>query len=236
MDKEQLLAHYFSGTLSEEQQEMFDTIMVSDVNFINEFEYQKRVQHAVVKKEQSQLKEKLQIFESDLASTKRKNVWWLAAASVIIIVASGFYFMRSDNSTETLFASYYQPAKNIVHPIVRNGDASNDLTTAFIAYQKQDYNAAERLFENAYQRTQKSELLFYQAISLIETDRADLAVALLTEHQKFTDDVSEKTQWYLALAYLKQGNSQAAKEILKEIMGQPEAFKHKEAQALFKKL
>ncbi len=236
MDKEQLLSDYFSGRLSEEEQKQFNEFLESDTDFKNEYEFQKSVQHAVVKKEQSQLKKQLQTFESDITPTKRKNLWWLAAASIIILVASGLYFTRFDNSSEALFTVYYQPAKNIVHPIVRNGNATSDFTTAFIAYQKQNYSVAEQLFEKAYQSTHKSELLFYQAISMIETDRADLAVNTLKEHQKFTDDVSEKTQWYLALAYLKQDDSEAAKAILEDIMMQPEAFKHEEAKALFKKL
>lgn len=236
MSKDELIVCYFNGSLSNEASLQFEHYLETDSDFKDEFEFQNSVKQAFINKEHIKLKEQLQSVENDIDKTKPIKTWWLVAASIAILIFSGLYFFNSDYSSQELFTDYYQAPKNIVHPILRNGDTNNDLTTAFIAYQKQDYKSAEQLFENAYQSTQKSELLFYQAISYIETDRADLAVELLTKHQEFTDDVSEKTQWYLALAYLKQDNSEAAKPVLETIISQQQAFKYKEAKALIKKL
>jgi len=237
MDKERLIANYFLANLSEDEKRIFNTLFETDSDFKKEVEFQKRIKHAVVKNENDKLKQQLQAFEKEFKITKTRKLWWItAAASVLILVTFGIYFFNPNYSNDELFAMYFEPAKNIVHPIVRNGDTNNELTNAFIAYQKQDYRLAQQLFEELFQTTQISELLFYEAISFLETNQPDLAIKNLREHQKFADALSDRTKWYLALAYLKQDNREVAKLILKEIVSNTIAFNYKEAKILLKKL
>ena len=236
MDKEQLIANYFSGQLSEAERKQFDTFLESDTDFRNEFEFQKSVEQAVISREHVKLKGQLQAVENNINKTKTLKTWWLVAASIAILIVSGLYFYKTDYSNKALFANYYQTPKNIVHPIVRNGNQQDDLTNAFIAYQKEDYSTAQKLFSSLYDTKQESFLLFYEGIALMELSQTDLAIQTLEEHIKYNDVVSHKTNWYLALAYLKKGEVPKAKEIFKVISDDTMTFNTKEAKALLKKL
>jgi hypothetical protein len=233
MDKERLIAHYFLDTLTDEEKLQFESCLNTDSDFKKEFEFQKSVKQAVIKSEHDKLKQRLQYFETKI---KAKRIWWSIAASIILMVSLGLYFFGQDISHETLFTEYYKPAKNIVHPIVRDTDSQNDENNAFIAYQKQDYKLAQELFHAAFSATQKSELIFYEGIARIEMNQPDLAIQLFEKHKNYNDALSERTNWYLALAYLKSGDVLQAKAMLKEISTNEDAFNNKEAKALLKKL
>ena len=64
-------------------------------------------------------------------------------------------------------------------------------------------------------------------------ERAKEAIPLLLEHLKTKDTLTEKTYWYLALAYLKIEDKQKAKELLSTVIIKG-AYKTKEAKQLLK--
>lgn len=236
MDKERLIANYFLDNLSEDEKRMFDTLFETDADFKKEVKFQNSVKQAVVKKEHDQLKQQLQGFEKEFNITKTRKLWWAAAASVLILVTIGLYLFNPNYSNDELFAMYFQPAKNIVHPIVRNGEHQNDKTTAFIVYQKKDYMLAQKQFNSLFTKTQESPFLFYEAMALLKINQVDLAIKKLEAHKRYDDTLSEMTNWYLALAYLKHKETDAAKAILNQIVGDSNAYNYKDAKALLKKL
>lgn len=235
MSKEELIANYFLNTLSGDDRRIFDDLLKNDPDFASEIEFQKQVKHAVAAREHDVLKQKLQYFESQMRTTASRIKWWLAAASIVFFVSIGYYIFNNNVSNIELFNDYYQPAQNIVQPIVRSAIA-DEKTAAFIAYQKGDYKMAQQLFNTLYQKTQDSELLFYEGISLIETNDLESAINKLELHSHYSDAVSNKTNWYLALAYIKQNNLEKAKTILMEITTKKESYKYREAKMLIKKL
>lgn len=236
MNKERLIESYFLGILSEDEKIKFDELFETDTNFKKEIEFQKQVKNAVLNKEHITLKRHLQDIESNISNRQSLKTWWFAAAAILLFVSFGYYFFNKEYTNDSLFAEYYQPAKNIVHPIVRNETEENEETNAFIAYQQQDYKVAQQLFHSLFESTQKSEILFYEAISMLETDQIDLAIQKLEAHKQFNDAVSSRTNWYLALAYLKQNNIEKVKTILKDIVSSTSTFKYKEVKKLLKKL
>ena len=236
MDKELLIAKYISKTLSTEEQTMFERLLDTDKAFKDEVKFQESVKLAATAKGHQQLKSRFQALEKEIVSTKNRSVWWLAAASILVLVTCVFYFFNMNVSSDELYANYYEPAKNIVHPIVRDIKEKDTKTNAFIAYQKKDYKTAQQLFSAIYVSTNESEFLFYEAISLLEINNIDDAIIRLESHKNYTDALSPKTNWYLALAHLKNNNITEVKSILNDIIIDKSAFKFKEAKALLKKI
>jgi hypothetical protein len=232
IEKEQLIDNYFSNTLSEEEQNEFALLMETDAAFKAEVTFQKRVKNTIHKEEHQKLKHHLKGLEAGFEKKRNlpKQKIWLAAASIALLVAFFMYFNRSD-TPESLYANYYQPAKNIVHPIVRSG-AENDLKNkAFIAYSSKAYREAHLLFEALYTKNKDSELLFYDAISLLEMDSTALAIERFKLHRDYSDAISNKTSWYLALAYLKNKDIEKSKQLLKSIVDS-KGYKSESAQKL----
>jgi len=236
MDKDQLIANYLSNSLSETERHKVNQLLETDVNFKEDFEFQKRVRHTIFKKEHDRLKKHFVGLESELRESKNapsKRIWYLAA-SILIMVALSF-LLNTPKSSSTLYAEFYSPPKNIVHPIVRSNGSSGLRNEAFIAYASQDYGKAHQLFTELYNPQSASELLFYDAIALMELDSTTLAIETLRKHQNFNDAVSAKTNWYLALAHLKAEQFEACKSILTKIIAD-HSYNHQEAKKLLSDL
>lgn len=236
MDREQLIAAYFSNTLSSSDKVHFDELIKTDPEFKAEVTFQKRVQQTIHQQETPKLKSHLNEIEKELENKGGSGTikLWLIAASIAILLAISFFFSRS-TSNQDVFASYYSTPANIVHPIVRNDDEGTLKTKAFIAYTNKNYSEAHVLFSNLYEQHQNSEILFYDAISLLEIDSTTTAIAKLKLHENFNDAVSDKTQWYLALAYLKNNDSENSQTIFKAIVHR-KTYNYKKAKKILKEL
>jgi len=160
---------------------------------------------------------------------------WLAAASIVLLLGLS-YFLLPDNKTDSneLFASYFEPYRNVIQPIERGTVQQDEKTLAFMAYEKGEYKKAIELFTKLYANSKESYYLFYNANALLKIEKPEEAVPLLLAHLKTKDTLTEKTNWYLALAYLKLKDKDKAKAVLKEVIAKG-SYKTKEANELLEK-
>jgi predicted Zn-dependent protease len=121
-------------------------------------------------------------------------------------------------SSEELFIKNFEPYPNVVHPIVRGEEGMDTKTEAFRAYQNGDYESSAELFGQLYPATQESSYLFYQANALIQVNKAREAIPLLQEHLKASDGLADKTNWYLAMAYLQIDDEINARKMLETVL------------------
>ncbi|MBT8394591.1 MAG: hypothetical protein KJN66_07040, partial [Bacteroidia bacterium] len=178
MDRKTLISNYFLGNLSEEENKEFKELLETDSDFKREVVFQERVKRAIAYKNHSKLKQQLQGFENKFKVSRTRKIWWFgAAASIVVLIVSSIMLFNFNYTNDELFATYFEAPKNIVHPIVRGNTVNNDMTIAFVAYQKEDYIKAQNMFESLFNKTNNSELLFYQSISLIELGRLNEAIA-----------------------------------------------------------
>ncbi|MFC4721379.1 tol-pal system YbgF family protein [Geojedonia litorea] len=236
MDKDELIANYFLGNLTPDEEQKFEYLMQTDTDFKKDVEFQSQVKDAIFRHERHNLKQRLQDVEKDLIPKNTNKIKWLVAAAILISLSVGYYIFDSSYTYTELYAIYFEPAPNIVHPIVRDGIEDNDETKAFVAYQKQDYKLAAQLFDKVFQDTKTSEILFYEAISLMEINNIDQAIEKFEIHKKYNDLLSNKTHWYMALAYIKQNNIEKAKDVLNLIINNQESYNYKKAKELLRKL
>lgn len=235
MKHEKLIEKYIQNRLSAKEKAVFDDLLNNDMTFKEEVTLQTDLKKVIVAEDDAEFKTLLTNLEQQAESTvtqKRLYVKWLAAASIVLLLGLS-YFLTINNkaTTNELFASYFKPYRNVVAPIVRSDDFQDEKTLAFMAYEKGEYKTAIMLFSNLYTTTKKPYYLFYKANALLKLERADEAIPLLLEHLKTKDTLTEKSNWYLALAYLKIENTQKAKEALQKVITN-KSYKTKEAQKL----
>ncbi|WP_179318361.1 tetratricopeptide repeat protein [Winogradskyella helgolandensis] len=241
MSNETLIEKYFSKSLTPNEALEFDKLYESDSDFKKDVDFLKKVKLVSEKEDDLQFKSQLKSYEDDYSEHDKKTTHkWLkpliAAAGLILIMLSLNFFMNSKLDEDQLFSSYFEPSKNVTSPIIRSTDNETTVNNAFIAYSEADYKPAIVLFQKAYQDSKNSELLFYEANSLLAIDDYENAITKFEEHLKYSDILTNRSHWYLALAYIKTKQIEKAKQELKSLLNSDETFKRPEASSLLEKL
>ncbi|SOE21053.1 hypothetical protein SAMN06298216_1525 [Spirosomataceae bacterium TFI 002] len=213
MDKQDLIDNYFEGNLSKEDELELNQMLELDAEFAEEFVFQKEVRKAIHLRERVALKDELKTYHKPVKVFSFKT--WFAAAAVLILGAFLWVYLSSNNLSEELYTAYYQPFPNVVSPVVRGNTSTS---SAFEAYENEDYIKAEVLFRNQYQKDQSDYSYFYWGVCLLENNKIDDAVAHF-EKANYSSEVpwKENNDWYHALALIKNEKLKEAKAILEKL-------------------
>lgn len=241
-----LIEKYFSNSLNPKEQLRFNELLQSDEKFKKEFTFQKDLQKVISRNQHDELKKTLQDFEKDKPVVKLLNISkkWLVAASILIIVGLGFVFLKSSfyQSPEKIFAENYEPYRNIVLPIERGENSNTIEHSAFVAYENGNYHKAINLF-NSVPKTNTTYILFYKSMCYMSLNKTNEAITLLkTITDSDNEANSEKNfneiaNWYLALAYLKIGETEMARNQFSSIANDEEnVFKKKDSRKILQYL
>lgn len=239
MEFEELLEKYIQHTLTKEEALIFNEILRTDEAKKKEVEFQvnlKNVATAVDDTNFRNLVSQIEGVSKNKVSQKTSYKKWLAAASIALFLGAAYFYSTTQTkvTNKELFASYFEPYRNVVHPIVRSTEQQQDLQTmAFMAYENGDFKNAITLFDQLYTTSKEPYYLFYKANSLLKLDKAAEAIPFLLEHLKTKDTLTEKTHWYLALAYINIEDDKKAKEALQMVIEQA-SYKSKDAKKLLK--
>lgn len=235
MDKEELLAQYFSKKLSLEAQKEFDHLMASDAEFAKEVAFQKNLKAAIGKEEHDVVKQQLQGFEAEENTTFNFRNWSVAATVVVLLGLSSIWYFNSAIDTEKLYAENFEPYRNVVQPIVR-GESKTDLKTkAFTAYETKHYTEALVYFNELLKENPDETIAFYKANVLLKLNKTEEAITIFKTNLKTPDSLDDKNNWYLALSHLRLNNMEDAKAILKDLNASS-SFKNKNVKQLLKQL
>ena len=235
MDKSDYIIKYFEGTLTEAELKAFNTLLINDNDFKEEYEFQKELQDTLVLNDREQIKKEIQNWDT-VQNIGRFKSWQIAASLIILIGTSLLFFFNSQSSsTEELYASYFEPYRNIVQPIVRGEHKDDMQSKAFEAYESKDYENAILHFNEILKEKPNATISFYKANALLQLDKANQAITILEANVKNPDTLQDRNLWYLALAYLKDNKIDASKNTLKQLLSQSK-FKSKEANLLIENL
>ncbi len=236
-----LIEKYFSGSLNKTELLEFEKLYKNDSEFKKEVDVLKDIKIVSEKEDGNKFRNELKSFESEFLNKSKVSLKkWLnpfsAVAAIILIIFSIQFFSKTEINEDTLFTAYFEPSKNVSTPIVRSENEQNVTTNAFIIYSEKDYEEATILFEKAYLNSQNSQLLFYQGNALLASGKTKEAIDAFKQHLKFSDMLTHRSHWYLALAYMKNKDLESAKKELKALINSGESFKKNEAISLFKTL
>jgi len=239
MNHNDLIFKYLNNKLSHKEQLTLEKLILTDSAFKEELNFQKNLKKVTVKEDEANFRKLIQKIENQASSktiSKKLFIKWMAVASVIFLLGLSYMLIPQQKmSNETIFTSYFKPYKNVIAPIVRGENKQNEKTLAFMAYEKGNYETAVMRFTELYKDTKEPFYLFYKANALLQLERTEEAIPLLINHLKTKDTLTKKTNWYLALAYLKSNKTKKAKNLLKKIIDL-KSYNYKKAEELIKKI
>lgn len=225
MEKEQLLTNYFQGNLTSKELEAFNALLKEDVEFLQQFNFEKNLQVAIKDKERSKLKEKLQLLEAQKPAPKAipKHLFtpMRIAASIAVLLAIGWliYTLGFKASPEELFAANYDKYPNTVYAITRGNTEDTSLERkAFEAYEANDIPTAIGYFQDLKQKSGLDYVDFYLAQSYLANNDFRNAVPLFEKIIEENADFKAEALWYAALANIKTGQETKAKQQLEALI------------------
>ncbi len=241
MINEKLIEKYFSKRLSEDELKEFEHLYTTDAIFKEEVDFLTNVQSVSAHEDDAEFKSELASYESEYSEKKTTSIQkWLkpfaALAAILLIALTLNFFLNREINEEQLFSNYFEPSKNVSAPIVRSETDENSLNNAFIAYGETNYEQAILQFEKAFSETKNSELLFYEGNALLASGKTEQAIKKFEEHLMYSDILTNRSHWYLALAHLKKKDTESAKKELNALINSGEKFKKEEANSLLKQL
>lgn len=232
----ELIEKYFENNLTKKEEASFKKLLVEDAEFKSEFEFQTELQNAIKVSERQNIKKQIQQFDN----LENKPIFHLRsflkyAAILLILISAGIYFFTNQNSSEQLYASYYEAYPNTEISVTRSDtNAQSAFEDAFVAYDLNDFNKANQLFDKVLHTKDADYIKFYKAICLMELNQHKEAINWF-ESISSTSNYQDKAMWFKSLCLLKLSNPTGAKEVLEQLVTK-QSFKFIEAQELLSKL
>src|SRR5688572_26373273 len=221
-----LVEKYFDAELNDAELKNFTTRLESDENFKLLVEQEKALIAAVRYEGAAanlqyleELESKLQKETPILISSGTTKWYYYAAAAVIGITVVVAVFMNSfKENPDQLFQAYFTPYPNMFEPALRsNQSIDSKRAEAFQAYEQGNYQKAATLFANLLKDNKDAGMLLLLGNSnLILGNLEEAKANFITLDQDF-DDLDMQAKWFLSLCYLKSGETEKARAILKEL-------------------
>lgn len=235
MNNEEFIHSYLNGQLGEAEKERLRNLFEIDASFKEEWLFQTDMRMVFLELEREQLREKIKAFEFVSQRRKLMQTWLIAASVLLLLGVVTFPFFNYKTSTNKIYASYFEPYKNVVQPMMRGKTSTTLDAEAFSSYEISNYQKALLGFQKLYKTTGKTYYLLYEANALMANGKIKRAIPLLQKQLSFQDAFAEKSSWYLALAYLKTHQITKAKRLFEKIVSQ-KSFKAEESQLILKEL
>lgn len=238
MDQEQLIQDYHASRLTKADQLMVEQLLETDLDFKSEFDDYTTISNAFKISEGKNLKKHLVQLENNLNPStdkafKKNKLIYLAIAAGLII---GFFFKIYDGqSGDRLFKSHIDIYPNTYQPITRSTETT-DATSAFQAYENNDFKTAALKFETILQSANNPNIQFYYAMSLIHQSKLNLALAELNALNKNSHDFKAESLWYAALIHIQKEDYKNGLRTLEELNTLNSPFKSEERKVLLQKL
>jgi len=168
------------------------------------------------------------------ASPSSLRPWhYQVAAAVALIIAIAWLSVPEDPNK--LFRAYFKPYPNAFEPGVRSLHEGTQRRQALQAYELGDYETAVGGLQQSYNDHPEPGLLLLLGnanLTLGHVQEAEENFILLIKNY---DDLDLQAKWYLSLCYLKNGDLERAKNMLKEL-GETEISYASKAKELFEKV
>ncbi|WP_248724298.1 CDC27 family protein [Seonamhaeicola sp. ML3] len=240
-----LFESYLTGEISPEEVTAFELRLETEPEFNQAFNTYKELSSFLGNKFENE--EDSVAFEANLKNISEKHfnkdeavseskskpkvfkLFKYAIAASIVLLFGIFTFQQFSTPAYSDFADHDTIS------LMMRGEQNSKLKDAENAFNSKEFENALALFNEIYKDdTSNSEIQYYIAITLIETNQYNKAEELLEILRKSNSAYKHKATWYLALSKLKQKEYDACLEILRAI---PEdADDYEVAQRLIKKL
>ena len=175
----------------------------------------------------------------DILETKKKVNCFshrqkiLLAAGLILVISLSIIFNArySKLSNDKIFATYYESYKT--NDKLSRFPKDNDFTMGLTAYNDGNYNKAIRHFNKLTEADSTNiNAYFLLSVSLMQNKAYTEAINKLSYILDKDDCIREQSEWYLALCYLKTGQTNKSIPLFKDLASQN--YYQKEANRILK--
>jgi len=174
-------------------------------------------------------------FDQQSASPKSgKLYYYYAAAAVIVIMLFAYLYQQTPASGVELYAQY--KALDEMPSLTQRANET-EVAEAAQLFRKGNYQEALNVFNGDFRNDNLySQILIYRGFSQLELGEHQDAIKTFEELLNSNSLDSFKAQWYLALSYLKIGNKEKSRAVLKIVVENPKNYKYREATKLLELL
>jgi TolA-binding protein len=240
----ELVEKYFDQDLTEAEVQIVTERLETDVEFKALFDQEKvlirSIRGAGLHRDLAKLKE----LEKSLQDTEREStkpmmslkVWHYAiAAAVALFLIVTLVLLPDQESPEQLFQTYFAPARNVFEPTVRGADPAVRRAAAFQAYEWGNYQFAVEQFTSLLKENKEPGMLLLNGNANLMLGNVEAAEENFITLINDFDELDTTAEWYLSLCYLKKGEVDKARNMLKEL-GAAEGSYAMKARELLKKI
>ena len=168
----------------------------------------------------------------------RKRTGWLryvAAAAVLLLVASYFLLRPAGDAGPQLAAATFTPYANLAYPLTRSTTQADPRAAAYTAYERGDFSAAQRAFQQLGTRDPADA--FYLGQSLLGQQKYSEALPIFRGLATTADfNLAPEAQYYTALALVGLDRQAEATPLLEGITADANHPLYAEATALLARL
>ncbi len=233
MNNDILIQKYLKGTLTDDEQVVFEKRLETDSQFQEQVTFEKDVYQAIKIQQREVLKAEMRDWDNENNTVSYKK-WFLVASVLLLGILSYFMLPSKALSSTELYASNFEPYRNVLYPVVRDQKDLSIEEKAFMYYENGYY---EEFLKTIKQTKNTSEdFNFYIANALMASNKLSEAKSILERYiQNNNKRLLTKAQWYLGLIYLHENNIKKAKLLFEKVAAK-NAFKAKEAKKLLEEL
>lgn len=237
-----LFIGYIEDTLSTPERELFKKRLVDDTSFSEDFEAFKDIYSVLQNRysaKRANVLESIQnanaAFKSEIPnkSNSKKIISfkpWQMGIAATVLLAIGLFIYNSQG--KPAYSDYANPEAIVLTVRSETDSISKKAETTFNSKQ---YAEAISYFNALLEITpENSEIIFYKAIALVETDNFEEGDVLLKSLSEGKSVYAYKAIYWRALSNLKQNNYEEAKILLKTIPASTPQYK--KAKTLLSKL
>lgn len=242
---EKLIDDFIMGLLNKEDDRSFRQRLQKEPALAKEVTLRREMISGLEAFGRKDLKEELKNIHEEVIGqnkqpAKRRSLfpYIAAAASVLVLFVALSWFMNRNTvqSPQQLYASYFEPYD--ISGMPREGNEELIIRMKQL-YANGKYREALPLLEAEREKpsARYSELSLAIGIAYLEEDQPEKAAQnfdLIIINEDFTFE--DEWRWYSALALLKLGNIERAKDLLEPLVKNKGADHQKEARELFVKL
>jgi predicted Zn-dependent protease len=232
-----IIDNHLLGRITPAEQKKLDEALAADPDLASDLDLEAEAIRAIDALGDQQLKTRLEGLEQRLKSQPldakpkeptakiipfyRKNTLAIAAA-VLLLLAAGWFVLQSGDSefnAPATYAANFEPYRNIAVQLTRSAENPTPEQEAYTAYENEDWSQAESLLANLPASDVNN---FYLAQVYLKQEKFPEATQLLNFLRKNDGfALHYAAEWYLAMAYLAQGDEDKALPLLKQISETP---------------
>ena len=209
------IERYLTNEMDSEERFEFDKILIGNDQLREQVEEQRILFQAI---EEGSLREKLNEFHKELEAenTKVKSIrpykQYAIAASIALLIGLGYWLTMGQKSAhEKLYAAYFAPDPGLITPMSATSDY--EFYRGMVDYKQGEYELAINRWDSLIKLNPENDTLnFFMGVSYLALEDPSQALPYLKKVSDSSQSIfNPEVFYYLGLAELKEGNTEAAK-------------------------